>query len=79
MQQFLGRLRLRTEQDGLMSTPFRLALTLLIGSIVAIAAGFAADYFFRDGLQLRALTIAASMDVPQLETINKEGQSANQK
>jgi len=69
MKNFLGRLRLRTEQDGLVSTPFKLMLALFIGTLAALIAGIATDYVFKDSLTQRSQTIAASLDATQVRQL----------
>lgn len=65
-----GRLRLRTEEDGLISTPFKVALTMIIGAFLSLIAVATVDYVFRDDLRLRAKTMAAAIDVDQVRSIS---------
>ena len=75
MRKFFGRLRLRTDQDGLVSTPFKIAITFFLGLVFGIVSAVAVDLFFRDSLKLRTQTIAASINSDEVLAVTAPGSS----
>lgn len=69
MQRAGGWLRLRTDEDGLVSTQFKIWLCLIIGIAFSIIAVLLTDRLYKDSLKSRSQSIAITIDTDRINEL----------